>query len=183
MVNDLLDLTRIEQGRVRLDLQSFEPSELIAGVVQRFNERTQDAGITIETEIAPGLPPVRVDPSRIAHVFDNLVGNAIEHTDRGGVIRLKAVGDKGTIHFSVEDNGEGIAAEHLPHVFDRFYRVPGTRFTQGAGLGLAIAREIAVAHGGQLDVESMPGRGTTFTLTLSCDPTASTAIGNGRTTS
>jgi NtrC-family two-component system sensor histidine kinase KinB len=183
MVNDLLDLTRIEQGRVRLDLQSVEPSELIAGVVQRFNERTQDAGITIETEIAPGLPPVRVDPSRIAHVFDNLVGNAIEHTDRGGVIRLKAVGDKGTIHFSVEDNGEGIAAEHLPHVFDRFYRVPGTRFTQGAGLGLAIAREIAVAHGGQLDVESMPGRGTTFTLTLSCDPTASTAIGNGRTTS
>jgi NtrC-family two-component system sensor histidine kinase KinB len=183
MVNDLLDLTRIEQGRVRLDLQSFEPSELIAGVVQRFNERTQDAGITVETEIAPGLPPVRVDPSRIAHVFDNLVGNAIEHTDRGGVIRLKAVGDKGTIHFSVEDNGEGIAAEHLPHVFDRFYRVPGTRFTQGAGLGLAIAREIAVAHGGQLDVESMPGRGTTFTLTLSCDPTASTAIGNGRTTS
>ena len=116
--------------------------------------------------MASGLPPVRVDRERVAHVFDNLVGNALAHTGRGGSITLSAEADGDSVRFAVSDTGEGIAAEHLPHIFEKFYRVPGARSAGGAGLGLAIAREIVAAHGGQIDVASRPGEGTTFTFRL-----------------
>ena len=116
--------------------------------------------------MAFGLPPVRVDRERVAHVFDNLIGNALAHTGRGGSITLSAEADGDSVRFAVADTGEGIAAEHLPRLFEKFYRVPGSRSAGGAGLGLAIAREIVAAHGGQIDVASRPGEGTTFTFRL-----------------
>jgi NtrC-family two-component system sensor histidine kinase KinB len=166
MINDLLDLTRIEQGRIKLDLRPASPSELASEAASRFESRAQDLDIDLGTVAAVDLPPVLADAERIGHVFDNLVGNALEHTTRGGSIRLSAEADTDFVRFAVADNGEGIAPEHLPHLFEKFYRVPGTRHSQGAGLGLAIAREIVVAHGGQIDVASRPGQGTTFTFTL-----------------
>jgi signal transduction histidine kinase len=168
MINDLLDLTRIEQGRVALDLRPVASADLVAEAVERFKPRARDAGIELKAAVAFGLPPVRVDPDRVGHVFDNLIGNALVHTDRGGTIRLAAELDAGSVRFAVSDSGAGIAAEHLPRIFDKFYRVPGSRSRGGAGLGLAIAREIVVAHGGQIDVASRPGQGTTFTFTLPC---------------
>ena len=166
MVNDLLDLTRIEQGRVRLDLGPVAPADLVGEAVERFEARARDAGVELKADVASGLPPVRVDRERVAHVFDNLVGNALAHTGRGGSIRLSAEADGDSVRFAVADTGEGIAAEHLPRIFEKFYRVPGSRSAGGAGLGLAIAREIVAAHGGQIDVASRPGEGTTFTFRL-----------------
>ena len=173
MVNDLLDLTRIEQGRVRLDLRPTAPKDLIAAAIERFEARARDAGVELERSTANGLPPVPVDPDRIAHVFDNLVGNALAHTPAGGSVRLAAEAAGDAVRFTVTDTGEGIPPEHLPHLFEKFYRVPGTT-SHGAGLGLAIAREIVAAHGGEIRAESDPGRGATFSFTL---PTTSATAG------
>ena len=171
MINDLLDLTRIEQGRVRLDRSLAAPADLVAEAIERFESRAKDGGITLNGSVAFGLPPVSVDRDRVAHVFDNLIGNALAHTPRGGSINLSA-GAKpdGSIAFEVEDTGEGIAPEHLSRIFEKFYRVPGSKSSGGAGLGLAIAREIVEAHGGQIDAESQPGRGATFAFTLPTAP-------------
>jgi signal transduction histidine kinase len=177
MINDLLDLTRIEQGRVDLDVQPTAPADLVLEVVERYEASAQDSGITLSGSVAFGLPPVRVDRERIAHVFDNLVGNALAHTNRGGSVRLAAELDGEVVRFTVADTGEGIPREHLHRLFEKFYRVPGSRARPGggAGLGLAIAREIVVAHGGQVEVASEVGKRTTFTFTL---PTGS--AGDGR---
>ncbi len=178
MINDLLDLTRIEQGRVRLDRQGVSPADLVSEAIGRSEPRARDAGVELRGAVGFGLPPVSVDRERVEHVFDNLVGNALTHTPRGGSIRLAADvegggdGEGGAVRFVVEDSGEGIAPEHLPRLFEKFYRVPGTRSAGGAGLGLAIAREIVVAHGGQIEAESQPGRGTAFAFTLPTAPAA-----------
>jgi signal transduction histidine kinase len=170
MINDLLDLTRIEQGRIKLDLRPASPSELAGEAISRFETQAQDLDIDLEVEAATDLPPVLADTERIGHVFDNLVGNALAHTGRGGSIRLSVAANSDHVRFSVADTGEGIAPEHLPHIFEKFYRVPGSRHAQGAGLGLAIAREIVVAHGGQIQASSWPGQGATFTFTLPTAP-------------
>ena len=164
MINDLLDLTRIEQGRVALDQGAVDPSELVHEAVERHRVGSKDAGIGLEIQLAPTLPPVLVDRERIEHVFDNLLSNALRHTDRGGTIILRAVPVDGAVEFSIEDTGEGIAPEYLPRIFDKFFRAPGAKHQGGAGLGLAIVREIVLAHGGQIEAASTPGKGTTFTL-------------------
>jgi signal transduction histidine kinase/HAMP domain-containing protein len=170
MVNDILDLTRIEQGRLKLDLKPVAPDELVSEAIQRFEGRFHDAGVGLGADVEPGLASVPVDRERISHVFDNLIGNALRHTGRGGEVRLSARAAEGAVRLRVQDTGEGIAAEALPHVFEKFYRVPGARHTGGAGLGLAIVREIVVAHGGQIEVTSQPGVGSTFTFTLPTSP-------------
>ncbi len=172
IINDLLDLTRIEQGRVRLDPSPTSPADLVAGAVGRSGPRAKDLGVELIGSAEPGLPAVSVDLERVEHVFDNLVGNALAHTPRGGSVRLSAApeADARAIRFDVADTGEGIAPEHLGRIFEKFYRVPGSRVAGGAGLGLAIAREIVSAHGGRIDAESRPGRGTTFAFTLPTGP-------------
>ena len=180
MVNDLLDLARIEQGRVQLDLRPIPVGQLVQGALMRFEERAEDAGIKLKASVPGGLPPVFADEDRVSHVFDNLLANALAHTDRGGRVTVSAELDQRAIRFSVADTGEGIAAEHLPHIFGRFYRVPGSRAPHGVGLGLAITREIVEAHGGQVDVTSRVREGTTFTFTL---PTPADAERAGETAS
>jgi PAS domain S-box-containing protein len=171
MINDLLDLTRIEQGRVRLDRDLAAPADLIGQAIERFESRARDVGVELKGSVGFGLPPVSVDRERVAHVFDNLIGNALSHTPRGGSVELSAEArPDGPIGFEVKDTGEGIAPEHLARIFERFYRVPGSKSSGGAGLGLAIAREIVEAHGGRIDAESQPGRGTTFAFTLPTAP-------------
>jgi two-component system, NtrC family, sensor histidine kinase KinB len=166
MINDLLDLTRIEQGRVRLDLEPLSASQLVDEAFHRFQSQAQASGVTLAADIKGDHLSVMVDRDRIEHVFDNLIHNAIQHTNRHGNIRVSAVPDGDHAKFVVEDNGEGIAPEHMAHIFEKFYRVPTGRHSGGAGLGLAIVREIITAHGGEIGVVSKPGRGTTFTFTL-----------------
>ncbi len=170
MINDLLDLTRIEQGRVKLDLQPQTVSALVEGALDRVRSRAANAGIAIETQLDGDLPEVLVDHDRIEHVFDNLIVNAIQHTARGGTIRIEAAAQGERVHFAVEDSGEGIPAAELPRVFEKFYRIPTSRHQGGAGLGLAIVREIVLAHGGEIEVRSAPGKGTRFTFTLPAGP-------------
>jgi signal transduction histidine kinase len=107
-----------------------------------------------------------VDKERTEHVFDNLLSNALRHTDRGGQIILGARAREGFVEFSIGDTGEGIPAAHLSRVFDKFFRTPSSKRSGGAGLGLAIVREIITAHGGLIHVRSSVGKGTTFTFTL-----------------
>jgi two-component system sensor histidine kinase VicK len=128
--------------------------------------RADDAGILIKVQLANDLPEVLVDHDRIEHVFDNLIVNAIQHTGRGGTIRIDAAGQGDKVRFAVQDSGEGIPAEDLPRVFEKFYRIPTSRHQGGAGLGLAIVREIVIAHGGDIEVESDVGKGTRFIFTL-----------------
>ena len=167
MIDGLLDLTRIEQGKVRLDREAVAPADLVSGAIERSGSRSADLGVALRGSVGFGLPPAWVDRERLAHVFDNLVGNALAHTPRGGSVVLSAASrPEGSITFEVQDTGSGIAPEHLGRVFEKFYRVPGSKSSGGAGLGLAIAREIVEAHGGEIAARSVVGEGTTFTFTL-----------------
>lgn len=166
MVNDLLDLTRIEQGRVQLDRAPVAAADLLSQAAARFEPAARDADVSVSVSAPNALPHVLVDRDRIEHVFDNLIGNAIAYAPRGGHIRLSAQANGATATFSVSDDGRGIPPEYLPRIFEKFYRVPGPNARGGAGLGLAIAREIVVAHGGQIDVRSTVGQGTTFTFAV-----------------
>jgi two-component system, NtrC family, sensor histidine kinase KinB len=166
MINDLLDLTRIEQGRVRLDLEPLPAAHLVDEAVARFQPQAQARGVTLTAESEGLTPTVMVDRDRIEHVFDNLIVNAIQHTNRGGTVHVRVIVDGGDTRFVVEDTGEGIPAEHLSRLFEKFYRVPTARHSGGAGLGLAIVREIVTAHGGEIGVDSERGKGARFTFTL-----------------
>jgi NtrC-family two-component system sensor histidine kinase KinB len=166
MINDLLDLTRIEQGRVRLDLEPLSAGLLVEEALHRFQSQADASGVSLAADITEDNLTVMVDRDRIEHVFDNLIHNAIQHTNRHGIIRVSAIRDGDQAKFVVDDNGEGIAPEHVAHIFEKFYRVPTTRHSGGAGLGLAIVREIITAHGGEIGVVSKTGRGTKFTFTL-----------------
>ncbi len=166
MINDLLDLTRIEQGRVQLELAAVDAALLVDEAVKRFQPLAQAGGLTVSAELHREALPVMVDRERIEHVFDNLIMNAIQHTPRGGSVSVGAFAQGERARFVVRDSGEGIPAEHVARIFEKFYRVPSTRHTGGAGLGLAIVREIIAAHGGEIEVSSQPGKGTTFTFTL-----------------
>jgi two-component system, NtrC family, sensor histidine kinase KinB len=166
MINDLLDLTRIEHGRVQLELTAVPAKELVEDAVKRLQGPAQSGGIDLSSDIHGEHLTVVVDRERIAHVFDNLIMNAIQHTGRGGSIRVGALADGEHARFLVRDTGEGIPAEHVARIFEKFYRIPTSKHTGGAGLGLAIVREIVAAHGGQIEVTSQPGKGSTFTFTL-----------------
>ena len=120
----------------------------------------------LKINLPPDVPLVLADPIRIQHVFTNLLNNALKHTPPGGTVTL-SVGTEGeAVRFAVEDTGAGIPDEYLPHIFEEFFRVPGQEQESDTGLGLAIVKEIVELHGGGIDVESEPGKGTTFRLYL-----------------
>lgn len=142
------------------------PAELVAHVERTTRELAHTAGMSLQAEVAPDLPALPVDPQRIAYVFSNLITNAIKYSPPGGVVLVHAQfgqtrAGKPCVRFSVKDQGPGIAPEHQEHIFERFYRVVNTN-KSGAGLGLSIAREIVVAHGGEIGVISKPGEGSEF---------------------
>jgi two-component system, NtrC family, sensor histidine kinase KinB len=166
MINDLLDLTRIEQGRVQLELSEVPANELVDEAVKRFQPQALAAGLALTSEVYHDRLTVLADRERIEHVFDNLIMNAIQHSSRGGSVSVGSSSDGERVRFVVRDTGEGIPAEHLARIFEKFYRVPTTRHTGGAGLGLAIVREIVTAHGGEIEVNSQAGKGTTFSFSL-----------------
>jgi signal transduction histidine kinase/HAMP domain-containing protein len=165
-VNNLLDLTRLERGREQLELRPEPPAELLAAAAEGIRPRAHEKGIELVVESPTDLPLVAADAPKLAHALGNLLENAVMYTDRGGRITLSAAAADRGITFTVADTGIGISAEHLPHVFDRFFRVPGQSRGGGTGLGLAIAREVVTAHGGIIGCESSPGAGTVFHFTL-----------------
>jgi signal transduction histidine kinase/HAMP domain-containing protein len=166
IIGELLDMGRLESGRVEMEMQPHSAQELISEALRPQEAAYHDHGVKTEVEIAADVPRVLADPARIDHVFSNLLDNALKFTPPGGQVRLSAEMDDGMVRFAVEDSGPGIAPEHLGRVFDRFYRVTGPGQPGGAGLGLAIAKEIVQAHGGQIEVKSQVGKGSRFSFTL-----------------
>jgi signal transduction histidine kinase len=172
LVDDLRTLSLAEAGQLPLQREAVDVAELLADVSTSFSGPAEAAGITLRVELAydPSTPMViDADAGRLDQVLSNLVANALRHTSRGGSITLLAEAIPAGVRISVRDSGEGIPAEDLPYVFDRFWRGDRSRARSegsGSGLGLAIARQLVQAHGGWIGVESTPGAGTTFTLEL-----------------
>ncbi|HXF82842.1 MAG TPA: ATP-binding protein [bacterium] len=169
LVSDLQELSRVEAGQVPVLPQPVEVRELVEAAAARMRPQFEDKGVVLAVEIPRDLPRVLADPDRIGQVLTNLLGNALQHTPEGGRVTIQARWEQGMVAIAVADTGAGIAAEHLPHLFDRFYRVDPSRARSsgGSGIGLTIARHLVEAHGGAIRAESPgPGRGATFTFTL-----------------
>lgn len=171
LVEDLRTLTLTESMELRLERVPTDLAALAGEVLASFRAQAAEAGIALELEADPGLPLVELDRERFRQVLNNLLANALRYTPSGGTVRIRCAAAPRGVAVSVEDTGPGIAPADLPHVFDRFYRSSESR---GAGLGLAIARGLVRAHGGDISAESAPGRGTAIRLTLPL------AEGNGR---
>jgi two-component system OmpR family sensor kinase/two-component system sensor histidine kinase BaeS len=168
LIDDLRLLALAEAGQLPLYPEPVDLAELLHATQRAFAHAASERGVTLELVLPADLPEILADPQRISQVLGNLVSNALRHTPAGGQVTLRAEADAGQINVRVEDSGQGIAAEHLPHVFDRFYRADRsrTRSSGGAGLGLAIVRQIVVAHGGTITATSALGAGTTIRFTL-----------------
>jgi signal transduction histidine kinase len=165
IVDDLLDLSRIQAGKIELHRRSVSSGSLLAQVVDDHAAQAEEKQVTLEQSALTIDRPVLADPDRIQLVLSNLVENALRHTPSGGRIELRAAPDSEGIRFEVGDSGPGIPPQHLPHLFQRFFRLPDAP-PGGAGLGLYICKEIVESHGGKIGVESDPGHGAIFWFTL-----------------
>jgi signal transduction histidine kinase len=165
LIEDLLDVTRLEAGLLDVDVRGCAPSALVGTAVEEVRLAAAARHIALQMFVEPDLPRVRADQSRILQVFSNLLGNALKFTAPGGTVDVRASFADGKVWFSVTDTGRGIAPEHLPRVFDRFWQLTRQDRT-GMGLGLAIAKWIVESHGGEIAVQSSPGRGSTFIFRL-----------------
>jgi NtrC-family two-component system sensor histidine kinase KinB len=165
LVDSILDLSRIEAGRVRMDLQTQHVRNLVEAAAESVRARVMEASQVLDIDIPAGIPDVYADPHRIGLVFANLLSNASKYSPSGSRITVNAASNRESVIFSVRDQGIGIPREHGEHIFEKFYRVPG-QTVEGAGLGLAIAKEIVEAHGGEICFRSVPGSGSSFTFTL-----------------
>lgn len=167
LIDDLLDHAKIESGSLALQLKTQLAEPLLREVATRFEPLAANKKIRLTYAPARDLPSLTIDRDRLDQVLSNFLGNAIKFTPEGGEIRLRAEKRAGDLLLSVSDNGPGMPPEQTDHVFDRYWQARGTAH-QGAGLGLAIAKSIVQAHGGQVGVDSVPGHGTTFYAKLPC---------------
>jgi two-component system, OmpR family, sensor kinase len=167
IVKDLLDLARYEHGGVVLQRRLFDIGRLFEHVAGRHERDAQTKGVAIRLHVDAHADQVVADPDRIEQAIENLVGNALRHTPAGGTISLHAAHADGVATLSVSDTGAGIAPEHQPHVFERFYKADTARAADstGSGLGLSITKAIVERHGGTIRMASQPGH-TTFTVVL-----------------
>lgn len=166
MVAELLELSRIESGRVPLQLKAVAPRMLMENVCERMQLQAERAGLALIVRVDDGLPDVLADVNRMGQVLVNLLHNAVKFTPSPGEITLSAEATHDEIVFAVRDSGVGIPADDLPRIFERFYKTDRARTRGGTGLGLAIARHLVEAHGGRIWVHSQLNRGSTFFFTL-----------------
>jgi signal transduction histidine kinase len=171
LVNDLLDISRIESGKTELELQPVNVAQLIGQVVtshlhDRMKQENKQLNVT--TNVPDELPPIEADPARLTQMLANLIDNAYHYTPQEGAIEISARAHSGRIVINIKDTGIGIAEEEKPKIFERFYRseVDMVQRTPGTGLGLAIVRSLVDMHSGTIDVKSELGKGSVFTLTL-----------------
>jgi len=168
LVDDLQELALAEAGQLRLERRPVALADVVDRAVEAARPRAEAKGIALRIDLPEDLPLVDVDPQRIGQVLGNLLSNALTHTPPGGEVVVAARAGKAEVEVSVSDTGDGIPPEHLPYIFERFYRVnkSRSRATGGTGLGLAIAKQLVEAHGGRMEVESEVGKGSRFTFTL-----------------
>jgi two-component system, OmpR family, sensor histidine kinase BaeS len=167
IVDDLQQLALADAGKLRLHPEPVDVADLVEQIATVYRAAAAAAGLVLTVEVT-GRPYLDADPVRLRQAVGNLLANALRHTPAGGRVSLRAYADGDDVLIEVADTGPGIAPEHLPYVFDRFWRAEKSRSRQtgGSGLGLAIVRQLAEAHGGSAAVRSEPGRGATFTLRL-----------------
>ncbi|MEQ1584636.1 MAG: ATP-binding protein [Cyclobacteriaceae bacterium] len=164
LVNELLDLSQVETGNVKLTLSSVSPTRLVEQAVESVKLQAERNNITITVEAQKELPTVKADPEKTTWVLINLLTNALRYTPENGKIEIRIEKNKDQVFFSVRDFGPGIEDKYLSRIFDKFFQVPGT--THGTGLGLAISKEFVEAQSGTIKLESKYGYGSTFTVAL-----------------
>ena len=163
LVEDLRTLSLAESGALALHRESVDVGALVRETVESFGSQAGPVGVSLEADVSSGLPAVDADPVRAREIISNLVANALRYTPRGGTVRVSASADGVGVAITVRDTGAGIAADRLGRIFDRFYKSAESR---GAGLGLAIAKQLVLAHGGQISASSVVGEGTSVRFTL-----------------
>lgn len=172
LVDDLFELARIDAGVLNLTLEEASLHDMISDTIASFQPQAESRGVHLIGEVTEDVDPVLMNPPRLQRVLHNLVSNALRHTPADGTVALRATPSGPAVRVEVADTGEGIAAEDLPRVFDRTFRGeksrtrPAEHDDPGAGLGLAIARGLIEAHGGEIQVHSSPGEGSCFRFTL-----------------
>ncbi len=167
LVDELFQLTKLDAHEVEPRFERFRLAELVQDNVQRFQLKATEQGVDLIAEFDPDLPPVRADIGLMERALENLIGNALKFTPRGGSVTIELREDPNRLRVRVVDTGCGIAAEDLPHIFDRYYRSrSGNAVAQGAGLGLAITRRILELHHSQLEIQSTVDVGTTVAFSL-----------------
>jgi signal transduction histidine kinase len=171
LVDDLQELSLAEAGRLPLHRAAVPVGPAVEAALAAFRARAAERGITLRSDTAPAAA-ADADPDRLAQILRNLLANAIIHTPVAGAVVVSAAAADGEIRIAVQDSGPGIAVDHLPHIFDRFYRADPSRAraTGGAGLGLAIVKQLVEAHGGRVWAENAPGAGARFTFSLPAAP-------------
>ena len=168
LINNILDFSRIEAGRKEYEFRETDLAELVSNTIDTYRDQIDEQGFTFEQRIDPNLPPVHVDREAIARSLVNLVNNALKYADREKFLAVKLYRADDVVKLEVADRGIGIPRNEQSKIFEKFYRAgdPLVHNTKGSGLGLSLVQHIAHAHGGDVDVESTPGKGSTFTLTL-----------------
>jgi signal transduction histidine kinase len=168
LVNELQELSLAEAGELKLVYQAEDITKLVKQAVTPWQPQLAAKEISLSLDLPDNLPPVNIDWQRVNQVLHNLLENAVAHTHKGGTINVAAIAQGDWVEVSVSDTGEGIPAEDLPHIFERFYRVDKSRAraTGGSGLGLTIAKRLVEAHGGKITVQSKLGKGSRFSFTL-----------------
>ena len=166
MVTELLELSRIESGRLSLDLRPVAAHDLLDSASRRMRLQAERAGVRLCLECAEDLPKAQLDIQRLEQVLVNLIHNSVKFTRPGGEILLFAEAGVGEVRFAVRDTGIGIPVDDVPRIFERFYRVDKSRTGSGTGLGLSIAKHIVEAHKGRIWAESIEGQGSTFYFTI-----------------
>lgn len=168
LINNILDFSRIEAGRKEYDFRETDIAELVRNTLDSYRFQIEQQGFALEEQIEPGIPKVRVDREAIARALVNLVNNALKYSDNEKFLGVKLYREKSVLKLEVSDRGIGIERNEQSRIFEKFYRTcdPLVHNTKGSGLGLSLVRHITHAHGGEVEVESAPGRGSKFTMSL-----------------
>jgi signal transduction histidine kinase len=166
MVSDLLDISRIEAGKVKLKTEEIEIESLLRSVQKILDRELTAKGISFKYMVEAGIPPLQADEERIRQILLNLIDNSIKYSDPDSSIEIQVLEEQDYVIIKVKDSGWGIPPEDLHHIGKRFYRGRHGSITKGTGLGLALCHEIVEMHGGRMEIESTPGAGTVVRIYL-----------------
>jgi len=168
LINNILDFSRIEAGAKEYDFRETDIAELVRNTLDSYRYQIEQQGFALEEQIDPGIPAVKVDREAIARALVNLVNNALKYSDNEKFLGVRLYREQSVLKLEVSDRGIGIERNEQSRIFEKFYRTcdPLVHNTKGSGLGLSLVRHITRAHGGDVEVESTPGHGSKFTLSL-----------------